>query len=308
MNPGKIICIGDIHGDFLVFKRVLQMCKLINNKDTWIGKDTYVVQLGDTLDGKRPGINISKEFIEESGEVEIIKYILYLDSQAKNFGGRVISIIGNHEVYPYYFENDKSFIRDYVKNIDILKYKKEYNISRNKFLKPGGLGASLIGRTRPLILQLGEFLFLHGSITNSLINNNIGTDGYVDIKKINNEVSLWLQGKGKIPKYFLEPNEDNPVFSRFYSDKKEIKQETCKKINQQIQKFKGVRYVIMGHSPYREINTACDGKLIRTDVALSRAFGGTIDNKKLQALEIINNGIDYVISIITEDKKISLQK
>ena len=306
MNPNKIICIGDIHGDFIIFKKVLKMCGLIDSQDLWIGKDTYVVQLGDTLDGKRPGVHISKEFLEESGEVEIIKFILYLDSQAKNVGGRVISILGNHELYPYYYSNDPTFIKDYVKKSDLESFKKNYNLDRLKFLKPGGLGASLMGRTRPLILQLGEFLFVHGSLTDSLIENNTNREGFVDLDKINKDTSLWLQGKSKVPIYLSEPDENNPVFSRFYSNKKELPTDTCKKIDKHLRMFKNAEHVIMGHSSYKEINTACSGKLIRTDVALSRAFGGTISSKKLQALEIIRGGPKPKINIITESGKISL--
>ena len=116
-NNNKIIAIGDIHGDFQIFIKVLQMCKLINKNLEWIGGDTYLIQLGDTLDGKRPETAIDSSFLEESGEIEIIRLILDLDAQAKNVKGRVISLIGNHELYPYYLENDKQFIRDYVKKI-----------------------------------------------------------------------------------------------------------------------------------------------------------------------------------------------
>lgn len=163
-----------------------------------------------------------------------------------------------------------------------------------------------MGRTRPLILQLGEFLFVHGSLTDSLIENNIGRDGFVDLDKINKDTSLWLQGKSKVPIYLSEPDENNPVFSRFYSNKRELPIDTCKKIDEHLKMFKNAEHVIMGHSSYKEINTACSGKLIRTDVALSRAFGGTVSSKKLQALEILRGGPKPKINIITESDKISL--
>ena len=54
----KIIAIGDIHGDYQSLIRVLIMCKLINNKLEWTGGSTYVIQMGDTLDGKRPDTKI----------------------------------------------------------------------------------------------------------------------------------------------------------------------------------------------------------------------------------------------------------
>lgn len=301
MTPERIICIGDIHGDFEVFIRVLQVCKLIDFKLNWIGNKTHVVQLGDTLDGKRSGISPDKKFLNSSGEVELIRYIYFLDTQAKRVGGRVVSIIGNHELYPFYMGKDKKFIRDYVKKSDIEKYKDSFGIERHSFLKPGGIGASFIGRTRPLLLQYGKFLFVHGSITDSLIKKNIDSNGFVDVRKINNDTARWLQGKGKVPSYLEYLDDENPVGSRAYSHSKTLGKDACKKINEQLAFFKDVNYVVMGHSSYKHINTACDGTLIRTDVALSRAFGGTISDKKLQALEIINPGSKPRVSIISEN-------
>jgi len=304
MNFNRIVSIGDIHGDFKIFKRILYMCKVIDKRGNWIGGETYVIQLGDTLDGKRPGVRISKTYLQESGELEIILYILMLDSQAKLTGGRVISILGNHELYPYYFKGDEQFIRDYVKKIDIDVFK-FHNIDRATFLQPGNTGGSLLGRTRPLILQAGEFLFIHGSITDALIRSNIDQEtGKVDIYKINSEVSKWLMGKGKIPQYLENTGRDNPVFSRAYSEDKTLSITNCNKIRKQLDKFLNVKHVVMGHSTYSSINTACKKMLIRTDVSLSRAFGGEIENKKLQALEIIQkSGQDPILNIITEDGK-----
>tara|TARA_Y100000992_G_C21274243_1_gene498948 strand:+ start:7265 stop:8194 length:930 start_codon:yes stop_codon:yes gene_type:complete len=308
MDFNTIIAIGDLHGDFRVFVNVLLMCNLINDEWEWIAGDTYVVQLGDTLDGKRPETKIENTFLQESGEIEIMRLILTLDCQAKKYGGRVISLLGNHELYPYYLPNDKQFIRGYVKTKDIEQFKKIYNTDRIKFLKPGGIGGSLMGRTRPLILKLGEFLFIHGSVTDKLIKNNLNPEtGKVDIAKINRETSLWMQGKGKIPKCLEEMDEENPVFSRMYSNSKTFNEQECAKFDNQLKFFDGVNYVIMGHSRFKTINTACNRSLIRTDVSLSRAFGGNLSNKSLQALEIIQyKNKPPVIRVITKDGKINL--
>lgn len=303
MVTSRVISIGDIHGDFKIFKRLLYMCNLIDTSGNWIGGSTIVIQMGDTIDGKRPGVKMDKMYIKESGELEIILYILMLDSQAKLKGGRVISILGNHELYCYYIDekDKKSYIRDYVKktDIDVFKYHK---IDRDKFLMPGETGGKLFARTRPLVLQIGEFLFIHGSITDSLIKHNLDSNGKVNINKINNDVSSWLMGKTKVPKYLEDMDENNPIFSREYSDKKNISDFKCNKIAKQLAKFYNAKHVVMGHSSYSTINSTCKRMLIRTDVSLSRAFGGNLDNKKLQALEIIQTkDSNPVINIITNE-------
>ncbi len=308
MVVNRVICVGDVHGDFKVFKKTLKMCGLINNKDYWIGGDTYLVQLGDTLDGKRPDTKINSKFLKETGEIEIMTFILCLDAQAKIQGGRAISILGNHELYPYYLKNDKDFIKGFVKQSDIKQYKKIFDSDRIKFFLPGGIGASLFARTRPLLYKVGKFIFVHGSLTDLLIDAGMNGN-FVDIDKINHETSEWLSGRSKkIPVYLKDMNDDNPVFCRFYSSSKELSEEKCAKISQQLEKFKGVEYVIMGHSPFKQINTACNGSLIRTDVALSRAFGGNLYSKKLQVLEIINpSGNNPELNIIVNGKKVKMQ-
>ena len=308
MNFNKIIAMGDLHGDYEVFVNMLIMCNLVDNKIDWIGGNTYLIQLGDTLDGKRPDTVIEKAFLQISGEIEIIELIIKLDVQAKRFGGRVISLIGNHELYPYYMKNDKDFIRDYVKTADIKNFQKKYKIDRIDFLLPGGMGGSFFGRTRPLILQLGEFIFVHGSITDKLIIHGLDKEtGKVDIDKINRDTGDWLQGKGNIPEYLVKMDEENPVFSRYYSNSRTFNKEECSKFDKQLKFFDGANYVVMGHSRFKDINSACNNTLIRTDVSLSRAFGGTLASKSLQALEIIQkNGKKPVIYIITKNGKVKL--
>ena len=95
-----------------------------------------------------------------------------------------------------------------------------------------------------------------------------------------------LEGKGKIPEFLKNIDEDNPLFSRLFSSKKDFSKKTCLKISEIMSNFVGAEYAVVGHSPFKEINETCGEKIIRTDVMLSRAFGGTLNDKKYQALEI----------------------
>ena len=285
----KIIAIGDLHGDYSAFTSLLRICKLIDSNDNWTGKDTYLIQLGDVLDGKRPGVNLDPEYINEAGEIKIINLLLKLDSQARNYSGRVISLIGNHELYPYYFRNNKTFLKGYVKKIDYEDYINQYKIARNDFYQPGNIGASLMARTRPLLFQHGEFLFIHGSVTESLIKRGLDSTGKVNINTLNNLTSNWLKGEGEIPSFLKNTTEENPVFSRLYSSVESIDDTLCKTFRNQLKFFNGVNFVVMGHSRFKKINATCRKMLIRTDVGLSRGFGGKLEDKNLQALEIIQS-------------------
>lgn len=316
-DNNRIIAIGDIHGDYDVFIELLKIAKIIDSKLNWVGKDTYVIQMGDTLDGKRPDVKLDKEYSNITGEIEIIKLILSLDEKAKKHGGRVISMLGNHELYPYYYNNDESFNMKYVKNVDLDNYNKLYNISRFKYFTPGsGKGAKIFGETRPLLLQLGKFIFCHGSLNEKFLKLcikhqlNKPNTKYVDISKINKLVSNWLTGKSKRVPFFINGADDiNPLFNRVLSDAKKMNEKECTNIVGSILKyFKNGKYLVMGHSTHKNINTLCNNQVYRTDIAISRAFGGTIKDKrkKLQVLEILQKNNNIKTNIITSKSKINI--
>jgi hypothetical protein len=45
--------------------------------------------------------------------------------------------------------------------------------------------------------------------------------------------------------------------------------------------------MVVGHTVQNGINSACDGKIWRTDIGMSRSFG---KRNKIQVLEILYNG------------------
>ena len=316
-NNNRIIAIGDIHGDYYIFIELLKLAKVIDKNLNWIGDNTYVIQLGDTLDGKRPDIKLDKDYIELTGEIEIINLILSLDKKAKRSGGRVISILGNHELYPYYFYNDKSFNDKYVKNVDLDEYKKKFNISRFRYFRPGkGDGAILFGNTRPMIIQLGKFIFCHGSLNvkflEECVKKNLvySNSKLIDINKLNKIVSDWLTGRTKRVPFFINESENiNPLFNRDLTDPKSLNKCQCEKlVNDVLKFFKNANYLVMGHSTHKNINTLCNNIVYRTDIAISRAFGGSLNKSmsRLQVLEIIQNDNNVKTNIITNEGKIKI--
>ena len=316
-NNNRIIAIGDIHGDYYIFIELLKLARVIDKNLNWIGKDTYVIQVGDTLDGKRPNITMDKDYINTTGEIEIIKLILSLDANAKDAGGRVISILGNHELYPYYYYNDKSFNNDYVKTADLDMYKKLYNTSRFNYFKPGsGKGAKILGKTRPLILQLGQFIFTHGSLSPEFLKLCIENDmnksntNKVDLNKLNKLVSNWLTGNSsKVPFFINRSDVYNPLFNRTLCNPKTMSKDKCQNLLDNIFKYLNeANYLVMGHSTHRNINTLCNNRVYRTDIGISRGFGESLNKKlsRLQVLEIKQKGNKVNTNIITPEGKIKI--
>ena len=83
-NP-LLVAIADVHGDFDDFCVILQRVELIDEQRNWTGGKATLVQLGDLIDrGPKPR--------------EVLDLMISLDEQAAKAGGRVVSLLGNHEV------------------------------------------------------------------------------------------------------------------------------------------------------------------------------------------------------------------
>lgn len=81
----RVVAVGDIHGDFANYMATLRAAGLVDDKGKWAGGKTHLVQVGDLPD-RGPDTR------------EIIEHIRKLTKQAGRKGGRVHSLIGNHEV------------------------------------------------------------------------------------------------------------------------------------------------------------------------------------------------------------------
>jgi hypothetical protein len=68
----RIIVLGDIHGDYNMMIELLKLAKVIDDKDNWIGDETYVVQVGDQIDRCRPkiGSTCENDIIENDEDIK----------------------------------------------------------------------------------------------------------------------------------------------------------------------------------------------------------------------------------------------
>src|SRR5271157_1789184 len=83
--PDAVVVIADVHGDFDDFVAILQRTGLIDKQNHWTGGKTTFVQVGDLLDrGPKPR--------------EVMNLMMALEKEAKQADGRVISLLGNHEM------------------------------------------------------------------------------------------------------------------------------------------------------------------------------------------------------------------
>jgi calcineurin-like phosphoesterase family protein len=85
VEASRIVAVGDIHGDFDAFVGILKSAGIVDASGRWSGGKTTLVQTGDFTD-RGPKVRAAMDFLMD------------LEGQAKAAGGRVVVLLGNHEV------------------------------------------------------------------------------------------------------------------------------------------------------------------------------------------------------------------
>jgi hypothetical protein len=84
-TQSRVVAVGDIHGDYSAFVRILRQTGLLDSGQRWTGGAATLVQTGDFLD-------------RGPKEREVMELLMQLEQQAPRSGGRVVTLLGNHEV------------------------------------------------------------------------------------------------------------------------------------------------------------------------------------------------------------------
>ena len=273
-NVKRIIAIGDIHGDLNVLKKCLLKAKLVDPVNyNWIGKDTFVVQVGDILDGGGRGYNNNVNPMEE---YQIFDLLNKLDRQAVQKGGRVFYLIGNHE------------IMNFMGNFNYVHENQLINsVVRKKLFSKGGYMARLLACHAYAVLKINNWYFCHAGLTFEHLENGFNID------KINILTKQVLRGEKNSEQ--ITEYEKNLLFSSngLFWNRKYSKDNRCSTLNKTLEVLGSKNGgMIVGHTIInRNITKFCNDKLIFTDIGMSSAFGG--DN--CEVLEIKKNGKPRVI-------------
>jgi hypothetical protein len=83
-QPQRIVAIGDLHGDYSVWRDIATAAGIENAGGHWTGGRTILVQVGDVVD-------------REPDSLRVIRDLVRLQKEATKQGGQVIALVGNHE-------------------------------------------------------------------------------------------------------------------------------------------------------------------------------------------------------------------
>ncbi len=268
--PERLIAVGDLHGDLESTRATLRLAGAIDDKDRWAGGSLVLVQTGDQID-------------RGDDDRAIVDMFDRLRDEAKAAGGRVIALVGNHEVMNVQLNFDyvtPGGLADFakvpgldLKSPQILRLP-EGARARAASFAPGGPYARKLA-ARDTVALVGDTLFVHGGVLPKHVRYGL--------VRINREVSAWMRGDAAEPSPSLV-GESGPVWERRYSAS--TGEDDCKVLGEVLDSVKAKRMVV-GHTVQRGgISSACGDRVWRIDVGISRHYGGSPE-----ALEIRGDAV-----------------
>lgn len=273
----RMVVIGDIHGDIRRFKDILIDAKIINANIEWVAEppNTIVVQMGDQVD------SINRDSALEDWEVlpdvEMIYFTNLLNKMALSKGGRVISLIGNHE------------LMNIIGNYSYVSPKSLGN-NRGELFKPGGSLSAILSQ-RPIVVKIGGFLFCHAGLTQDHLNI---------LKKYNKDVSYI----NTIWKNFVKTNaillEDKEIFENIILGNEGILWTRDLNDAEGVMKMLDsidCLYMFVGHTVVEHVKLI-NHRIWYVDTGISRSFG----NNAFQYIDIVNNNLSIKNVSYTQSK------
>jgi hypothetical protein len=242
-DNSKILAISDIESGFKAFRDFLITNKVIDKKLNWTFGNGHLVLLGDFVD-------------RDFSTTQVLWFIYKLEQDAKQKGGTVHYILGNHELKNMQgnFENTSP---KYYHVSSILKKQQTDLYGSNSFL---GKWMS----SKNSIEKINGILFAHGGIHPDLAKYETNLDEINRIIRSNYYKGIaWHRG------YF----------------KDDLSQED---VEQGLNKF-NAKSIVVGHTLQSKVNKQHNGRVIGIDVKHPKDYSKSIPNQKSEGLLIENN-------------------
>ena len=279
-NIDRVVAIGDVHGDYEQYLKILRDNDLIDEQLNWSGAKTHLVQLGDVPD-------------RGPDSLKIMRHLKKLEKQAKRKKGYVHALLGNHEVmnvdndlryvHPgeykilisqksaklqsdyitkvtdYLSANDPDFDVTNEKSLEDLKHRYPLGYVEHRFLwAPKGELFEWI-KNHNTVIKINRTLFVHGGVSPH--------QEPLALREINKRVQKYL--KSRVEDEIV--GQEGPLWYRGLAvNPAEVELEPL----QAMLLFYDVDNIVIAHTPTpAKIIPRFDRRVIQADVGLSQAYG-----------------------------------
>lgn len=299
----RIVAIGDLHGGYKKFVKILRLSGLINKRNRWIGGKTHLVQTGDIVD-RGPDSR------------KIVDLLRKLEKEAAKDGGFVHALVGNHEAMivqgdlRYVHEGEykafqtrrsrrlqRRYYDRYVASIKASLPEEEwpefdhayrdswkerfplgYVEHRLNWQPEGQYGKWVVANKTVIIIN--DTMFVHGGISAKY--------GALDLAEINARIELELSS-GEIIEGGIVTDPEGPLWYRGLAKANENDVGEREHLDALMERH-NIRRIVIGHTfTPGAVIPRFDGQVIQIDVGLGPDYGNN------QAFLLIEEGVPIAV-------------
>ena len=275
-DNAKILAISDIESSFKTFRDFLIANNVIDKKLNWIFGNGHLVLLGDFVD-------------RDFSTTQVLWFIYKLEQDAKEKGGTVHFILGNHELKNMQ-GNFESASPKYYHIASILEKQQTDLYSIN----------SLLGKwmwSKNSIEKINGILFTHGGIHPDLAGYKTDLDEVNRIVRSNYYKPYYPNPKKDLEQLLISSHKGIAWYRGYFKDNL-----TQEQVDKGLSIF-NARAIVVGHTLQSKINRRYNGKVIGIDVKHPKDYSKSFPNQKSEGL-LIEGGNYYRVLHNAEEEKI----
>ena len=236
----RVVAVGDLHADLDQALAVLQMAGVVDASGQWSGGTDTLVQTGDTTD-------------RGPDSKEVIQLMARLEEQAEAAGGRVVALLGNHEVM--------NLVGDwrYVSEGDLADYGGSVEVRQEAFGPQGEEGTWL--RKHGVVAVVDRVAYAHGGITAEWARKGVDAINATPYTQLGTDSPIWYRG------FITDPE---PTI--------------CRALEDSLVELSADRMVV-GHTTQKSgrILSRCQGRILGIDTGISSHYGGNLAALELRS-------------------------
>jgi len=282
---GRVVAIGDVHGDCDALAAVLRMAGILDDSERWVGGRTHVVQIGD-IPARGPQTRQAYELL------------MRVETAAREAGGMLHPLIGNHDagiiygdlrnVLPAEFaefkEAGSEALLEHAFQEELASLRKagtlptrpedlEYHkrtwferhppgfVEHRAAFSPSGKYGSWI-RKNNAVIRINDTLYVHAGIGPKHVRT--------PRSEINRIVQRELLDAGRVPPPMASDSQ-GPLWYRGLAEDEENALQTHL---QAVLRFHGLKRIVIGHTVTKTaILPRFGGQVVNVDLGLSRFYG-----------------------------------
>jgi hypothetical protein len=266
----RIVAVGDLHGDLDNTLGALRLAGLVDERGAWAGGTSVLIQTGDLMD-------------RGDDARALLDLFPRLAREAEAASGRVINLLGNHEIMNMFGQDEAVSVKD----VEAFGG----SDARRRALGPEGSQGRWL-RSLGIAHQEGDIIFVHGGISAAMAARGVQALNDGARQELLDGTRL-LAGPSKPSGPIL--GREGPTWYRGYW----LNEETaaCQELAEALRVL-GARRMVMGHTTQKEgrIKSRCGGAALAVDTGLADYAGG-----HLAALEILGGDARGLLPTGVED-------